>query len=389
MKQAFSLRVINLQQDRTCFSLLKYRVWSQRIPGVLVVNISIWVLRVVVTKVVRLSWHSSPGRMKLLRGSLSVNFLLENSLTFNTWLFCNSSLIRFPFRGWWTNLANQVRLRVSPYLRDRQTRTDLTTNFLQKSDKLVYGSLVLLAPDWTVVKIALCRWSRHWAPRHASTRASFGGVAQCLLIGNVTWEVVLDERIEEEDVSVERSCASANMDDMAMDLFCTTTQPWNIEPCIQGCELCVHWDNCVQKCKQFCEELNRNTLPTGETNMSFSSGRTDKKQNKGTLQRHSSLRSRTCWGPSIQIPTRSVHQTFQARDHESSSRCAFHISILPTRSRTCFVIRTEPINIRRDGDSQSLWPASSENVLVNLLLLHCGHYLWDWDFSTWLAQAAD
>ena len=28
---------------------------------------------------------------------------------------------------------------------DRQTTTDLTTNFLQESDKLVYGPLVLLA----------------------------------------------------------------------------------------------------------------------------------------------------------------------------------------------------------------------------------------------------
>ena len=156
-----------------------------------------------------------------------------------------------------------------------------------------------------------------------------------------------------------------------------TTQPWNLEPCIQGCELCVH---CVQKCKQFCEELNRNTQPTGETNMSFSSGRTDNKHNKRTAQRHSLLRSRTCWEPPIQIPTRSVHRTFQASDHESSSRCAFHVSILPTRSRTCLVIRTEQINIRRDGDLQSLWPASSENVLVNLLLLHCGHCLWDWTF---------
>ena len=45
LKQAW---VINLQQARTCFSLLKVQWWSQRIPGVLVVNLSIWVLRVVV-----------------------------------------------------------------------------------------------------------------------------------------------------------------------------------------------------------------------------------------------------------------------------------------------------------------------------------------------------
>ena len=52
LKQAFSLWVISLQQARTCFSLLKVQWWSQRIPGVHVVNLSIWVLRVVVAKVV-------------------------------------------------------------------------------------------------------------------------------------------------------------------------------------------------------------------------------------------------------------------------------------------------------------------------------------------------
>ena len=54
-----------------------------------------------------------------------------------------------------------------------------------------------------------------------------------------------------------------------------TTQPWAWAKCIQGCELCVHWDNCVQKWTQFCEQLNRNTLWIGETNMSFWSERTD------------------------------------------------------------------------------------------------------------------
>ena len=54
------------------------------------------------------------------------------------------------------------------------------------------------------------------------------------------------------------------------------------------------------------------------------------------------------------------------------------MSILPTRSHTCMVTRTKQINNRGDGDLQSLWPASSENVLVNMLPLHCGHCLWDW-----------
>ena len=34
-----------------------------------------------------------------------------------------------------------------PVLYGRQTRTELATNFLQKSDKLVFGPLVHLAPE--------------------------------------------------------------------------------------------------------------------------------------------------------------------------------------------------------------------------------------------------
>ena len=41
-----------------------------------------------------------------------------------------------------------------------------------------------------------------------------------------------------------------------------TLESWAVQ---QGHELCVHWDNCVLKCKQFCEQLNRDTQPTGET----------------------------------------------------------------------------------------------------------------------------
>ena len=36
-------------------------------------------------------------------------------------------------------------------------RTGLATNFLHENDKLVSGLLVLLAPEWTVVKIVLFR----------------------------------------------------------------------------------------------------------------------------------------------------------------------------------------------------------------------------------------
>ena len=128
---------------------------------------------------------------------------------------------------------------------------------------------------------------------------------------------------------------------------------------------------------QFVEFVPGQTCPFQVEGQTFPS---HLKQNKGTGNGIRSLCSRTRWESQIQIPTRSVHQTFQANGHESTSRCAFHISILPTRSHTCSDIRTEQVNYRGSGDLQSLWPASSENVLVNLLLLHCGHCLWDWTF---------
>ena len=138
----------------------------------------------------------------------------------------------------------------------------------------------------------------------------------------------------------------------------------SLSQCIQGCDLCVHWDNCAQKCKQFCEQLNRNTLTTGET----TKGNCTK---LCVLAHAGNLQFRFQQGPFTKRFRTVV---------TSSSRCAFHISVLPTRSHTCLVIRTEWITNRGDGDLQSLRPASSENVLVNLLLLHCGLCLWDWTF---------
>ena len=72
-------------------------------------------------------------------------------------------------------LSSLMSLRpsqVSPFLSVRK-RTELTPNFPHKSDKLVSGPLVLLAPEWTVVKIALFRWSHRRVPRHTSTRAPY------------------------------------------------------------------------------------------------------------------------------------------------------------------------------------------------------------------------
>ena len=80
----------------------------------------------------------------------------------------------FHFATWLSFLARTkfVYGSLSPFLCVRK-RTELATNFLQESDKLVSGSLVLLAPEWTVVKIALFRWSHRRVPRHTSTKAPY------------------------------------------------------------------------------------------------------------------------------------------------------------------------------------------------------------------------
>ena len=93
LKQAFSLWLISLQQALRCFSLLKVQWRSQRIPGVLVVDLSLWVLRVVVANDVDCLTFE-PWKNEVTCSKSSVNFLLVSSSTFNTWLFCNSSMSR-------------------------------------------------------------------------------------------------------------------------------------------------------------------------------------------------------------------------------------------------------------------------------------------------------
>ena len=86
--------------------------------------------------------------LELVFGNL-FSTISENLLFF--WSFKENDLLIFLSRDLFffccVNLANKVHARVSPFLRERQTGTDLATNFLQKSDKLVYGPLVLLAPE--------------------------------------------------------------------------------------------------------------------------------------------------------------------------------------------------------------------------------------------------
>ena len=68
------------------------------------------------------------------------------------------------------NLCQTVPQRASPFY-DPQT-TDQTTNLRHESDKLLYGSHRPLAPGWTVVKGAQCRWWwRHRSRSHWETAA--------------------------------------------------------------------------------------------------------------------------------------------------------------------------------------------------------------------------
>ena len=115
--------------------------------------------------------------------------------------------------------------------------------------------------------------------------------------------------------------------------------------------------------KQTHEELERQACPPQMEGQTFPSYL---KQNKGTGKGIRSLCSRTAGN----LNFRFQHGPFTKRfgpNHESFSRCAFHISMLPTRSHTCLDFRTEQIDSRGDGDSQSPWPTCSENALVKFL----------------------
>ena len=72
---------------------------------------------------------------------------------------------------WRLGLVNQTDQKQVALFYDRQTTTDWTTNLRQESDKLVYGSLHLLAPGWTEVKRAPRPWCSHRIPDHADLRA--------------------------------------------------------------------------------------------------------------------------------------------------------------------------------------------------------------------------
>ena len=67
---------------------------------------------------------------------------------------CNSCILPVSAKIVSRSLVIQThREQVAPFIH-RQTTTDWTTNLRHENDKLVYGSLHLLAPGWTVVQRA-------------------------------------------------------------------------------------------------------------------------------------------------------------------------------------------------------------------------------------------
>ena len=113
--------------------------------------------------------HSRPGTrvFEALLDSQreSALFVVPEESWFAHFLRCGTDFLwRLEF------VSQTVSQRVSPFY-DRQTTTDWTTNLRHESDKLVYGSLHLLAPGWTVVKRALCRWWRHRTRGHSGTHS--------------------------------------------------------------------------------------------------------------------------------------------------------------------------------------------------------------------------
>ena len=141
---------------RDCSSLAI--VWSISLRWESIIPVNSWILLLSES-----AWNSCFW-ISALKSARICSFCLSRRI-----LILSFSLSRLDFRFG----ANFVHLRVSPYLSDTQERTELATNFLHKSDKLVSGLLVLLAPEWTVVKIALFRWSHRRVPHRTSTKAPY------------------------------------------------------------------------------------------------------------------------------------------------------------------------------------------------------------------------
>ena len=149
---------ISCWSRRCCSS--PWWAWSISLRWDSIIQFNSWILLVSES-----AWHSCFWISALKSARICVLSFKENPdcfvFTFATWFFLCC-----------TNLTNLVRARVSSVL-ECAKMNELATNFLHESYKLVFGPLILFAPERTVVRRALSRWSHRRLPRHTSTRAPF------------------------------------------------------------------------------------------------------------------------------------------------------------------------------------------------------------------------
>ena len=196
-----------------------------------------------------------------------------------------------------------------------------------------------------------------------------------------------------EDVSLKSvdweqvKCAGANMDDMVRTLFLCGPRNLELEPTHARMWI-------VRALRQLRADVST-VLWTTEQKPHTMNWR-DKRVLLKWKDRHSlltwnrtrelykdirSLCSRTCWEPPSHIPNtvRSPNVSGQW-SRKFQPLCFPYLDSPDSQSDVLGLFALNEWITEGTGDLQSLWPASSENVLVNLLLLHCGHCLWDWTF---------
>ena len=105
--------------------------------------------------------------------------------------------------------------------------------------------------------------------------------------------------------------------------------------------------------------------------MSFSSGRTDKKQNKGTVQRLSCLVLSHMLGTSNSDSNTVLSLNVSSQWSREFQPLCFPFPDSPD-SQSHVLSRTKQINNRRDGDLQSLWPASWLTCCCCIAVIACG-----------------
>ena len=153
--------------------------------------------------------------------------------------------------------------------------------------------------------------------------------------------------------------------------FVRATQPWNLEPSTQGLELCVRTTVLKQ---------NKHTVNWSDKHVLLKW-----KDRQGTEQGNCTKTFVLCvLAQAGNLQFGFQHGPFTKRFKPVVTRVPAVVLSISRFSRLAvaraWLFALNKFSTEGDGDLQSLWPASSENVLVNLLLRRCGHCLWDWTF---------